>query len=243
MKGLDRLYLLVLLFLCTTTAGEALLQTNLDLRFGLESAQHYVEQKTTRAGSAALRAQPRKDERLYRFFTTDQSWPETIAAISDRHFGLWQSLQKEAGTSQFSMDEDAYSKEIKKRDPYLLGMINDSAPRLYFDFAGHSGTEYILEAIEIRTIDFEEYRGGGFFNNEAWYDILLRHAPGVHVYNIDRRLRFTGSGRTVLRFWSDNWYPNVGMAPQGCYFIDITFVFRVNGKLERVTTGKFKIDV
>ena len=104
-----------------------------------------------------------------------------------------------------------------------------------FDFTGRSETEYVLDTIEIRTIDFEEYRGGGFFNNEAWYDILLRHTLGIHVYDVDRRLRFTGSGRAVLRFWSDNWYPNVGMAPQGCYFIDITFVFRVNGNIERVT--------
>jgi hypothetical protein len=243
MRRLDRRWRFVLLLVSATLVENAFAQTTLHLKFGLESTEHYREESTTITGTAAIRSQPHGNERSYRFFTTNQTWPDFVAAISDRHLALWDSLKKEAKGTPFSMDEETYAKEVQKHDPFLLGMINGSAPQLYFDFTGRSGTEYVLEAIEVQTIKFEEYRGGGFFNCEAWYDILLRHSPGKHVYAIDRRLRFTGSGRTVLRFWSDNWYPLVGMAPQGCYLIKITFVFQVDGREERITTGEFKIDV
>lgn len=214
----------------------------LKLKFGLVDTRFYEEKKATWSENSSLKTSAGK-ETLYRFFAATPALKDELAVMTERHIRIWEILKKESGREAFSMDQDAYSQEIQKRDPYLFGLINPAAPRLYFDFTGLSGYEYILEAIEVRTLAFEEYRDGGFFNSEAQYNIRLRHNPGTHIYPIGRRLRFTGSGRAVIFFSSDNWYPKVGMTPQGCYLIDMTFIFTVNGKTEKVSTGTFKIDV
>lgn len=116
------------------------------------------------------------------------------------------------------------------------------APVLYFDFIGNS-QKYVLESIEIKTIDFDEYMGGGFFLNNAWYDIELKHEKGKHLYKVDKKLQFNGSGRAQLRFWSDNYYESMGMSPMGCYLISLKFNFISNGKMISVETEPFKIDV
>jgi len=107
-----------------------------------------------------------------------------------------------------------------------------------------SSDQYVLEAIEVTTLGFSEYKGGGFFKEEAWYDILLSHTKGKKRYDVSKRLVFTGNGRCELRFWSDNFYENQGwIAPMGEYMIDIEFIFSVGGKRVSVKTGSFKIDV
>ena len=90
---------------------------------------------------------------------------------------------------------------------------------------------------------FEEYSGGGFFDRESWYEIELAHLPGRRVVRVDRRLRFTASGRTELRFWSDNFYPAAGITPMGCYTLRLTFYFTASGGAVSVSTGTFKMDV
>jgi hypothetical protein len=216
----------------------------LKLKFGLVETGFYEEKKATWSENSSLKTSAEK-EALYRFFATTQALKDKLTVMTARHLRLWEILKKESGKQAFSMDQDAYSQEVQKRDPYLFGLINPTAPRLYFDFTSLSGNQYnMLEAIEVRTIAFEEYRDGGFFNSKAEYNIRLRHIPGTHTYPIGRRLVFTGNGHAVIFFSSDNWYPKAGMTPQGCYLIDITFIFTVDGnKTERVSTGAFKIDV
>jgi hypothetical protein len=86
--------------------------------------------------------------------------------------------------------------------------------------------------------------GGGFFKEQAGYDIVLSHKPGKKIIKIEKKLVFSDVGRIQLRFWSDNYYPKQGwIAPMGEYLIDIEFVFSVSGETERVSTGQFKIDV
>lgn len=246
MRAFGRLGILVGRFVFVVWLGalvHARAQAGLSVKFGLENNRHFMEEQVTRQANVSTKAPRDGAEPLFRFFTTKSSWGQAQTGIFARHSKLWQLLEKEAGPKRLEMTQGAYAKVLGARDPYLKGLINDTAPSLYFDFTGLSRTEYVLSSIEIQTIDFAEYRGGGFFNDEAWYDILLKHERGTHAYPIDRRLRFTGSGRTVLRFWSDNWYANLGIAPQGCYTIDVTFVFTVNGQTEKVSTGQFKIDV
>ena len=217
--------------------------TPLQVKFGLENTRYFAEEQAAAGSNRAIKAPRGGGETLYRYFSANESRTAREGLIADRHWKVWRQLQKEAGGGAFGMDQEDYAKVLRTRDPYLLGLVNEAAPSLYFDFTGLSNAEYVLDAIEIETIAFDEYSGGGFFNGEAWYDIVLRHQAGMRSYSIDRRLRFTGSGRAVLRFWSDNWYRSAGLAPQGCYLIDITFVFLVNGRTERISTKPFKIDV
>lgn len=218
----------------------------LKLKFGLESTNFYQEKQATLTDKE-VKEVGKSTQTGYRFFASTAALNKELAAISDRHFQLWELLKKEYGKRDLNLDQETYANEIRKHDPYLAGQINRLAPQLYFDFTGASGTEYVLDAIDIRTLAFEEYRGGGWFNGEGGYDIRLRHLPGTHSYSLfdspSKRLKFTASGRVVLRFFSDNWYQSVGLTPQGCYLLQITFVFTVNGEKERVSTGAFKIDV
>ena len=117
-------------------------------------------------------------------------------------------------------------------------------PKLKFDFIG-STKEYVLDSIEVEVLSFEEYRGGGggFYNNDAWYDVQLHHSGGVSGFAVSTKLRFTGSGSATLRFWSDNFYKGVGLTPTGCYTLSIKFCFLVENKKVIVSTGVFKIDV
>jgi hypothetical protein len=219
-------------------------QPRLKLKFGLESTDLHVEEKAGPSGNASVKTPRKKGAASYRFFTVNPSWHKTFLAATERHAKLWTLLEKESKARPFRIEQAEFAKLVKDRDPYLAGMVTGLAPRLYFEFTdGVPGTEYVLESIDINTLEFDEYRGGGFFDKEAWYDILLRHKPGMYSHDVGKRLRFKDSGRAVLRFWSDNWYPQVGMAPQGCYLIDITFVFTIGGTIEKVSTGPFKIDV
>jgi hypothetical protein len=214
----------------------------LKMRFGLEGTEFHQEKQAVLTAKEVNKVGKSNQTRV-RFFASTAALSKELAEMSERHFQLWEILKKEYGTKDLTLDQDAYANEIRKHDLYLTGQINRVAPQLYFDFTTDSGAQYVLDAINIRTLAFEEYRGGGWFNGEGQYHIRLRHMPGTHSYSPSKRLRFTSSGRVVLRFFSDNWYQTVGLTPQGCYTIDITFVFSANGKNETVSTGAFKIDV
>ena len=166
---------------------------------------------------------------------------DVIQIFFERHWKLWDEFKKQS-SSDSSQTKLNFVKFAKDKDPYYYGIAKSLAPRLYFDFIGET-KEYVLKSIEVTTISFEEYSGGGFSDNEAWYDIELKHLPGTYIYLVDSKLRFTGSGRAVLRFWSDNYYKGASMTPSGCYMISIKFNFLINGQKTSVSTGTFKIDV
>jgi hypothetical protein len=225
---------------------QAFSQTNaLKVTWGRERKFYYDEKSVPKNYSQVNQIEAKKGEKLYRYITTNNEYEGIIMNVFEKHNKLWSNFLKEENTSNLSNQslQAAFKNYSQQNQPNLGGVIKSLAPLLYFDFTGKSGTEYILDSITIKTVDFVEYAGGGFFDKEAWYDILLRHKVGSYTYNVDKKLRFTSSGRTLLRFWSDNYYRGMGMAPMGCYMINIIFNFTVNGKKVSVDTKAFKIDV
>ncbi|WP_321493727.1 hypothetical protein [uncultured Desulfobacter sp.] len=216
---------------------------NLTMQWGLENKRFFQETEVPADASSAIRAQAKPGEALYRFFQINDYYNDVIMGVFRRFHESWNKYS-ENKSSDVSIVKKEFSGYLRRNDPRLSSIIQQMAPTVYFDFLGDSGVQYVLQEIEIKTIRFEEYAGGGFADNEAWYDIELKHLEGIYKYPIGgKKLRFTGSGRTVLRFWSDNYYESMGMAPMGCYDIDITFHFFVNGSRISISSGRFKIDV
>jgi hypothetical protein len=221
---------------------------SIQLRWGLEQRRDVYFEKTRLAQNIAVDS-PKTDldlEKLpnqLRFF--EQSWEGYADGFSrtrceNRHIQLWEQYNSE----NYPIERDAFTKFIRDHDPNCTDFYANLAPVLFFDFVASNNATHVLEKIEITTLGFEEYFGGGFVSKEAAYDIVLSHIKGNHVYKPDLRLRFDGTGRLLLRFWSDNYKPKYGwITPVGIYVIDITFVFLVNGKEVRVSTGPFAIDV
>jgi hypothetical protein len=161
---------------------------------------------------------------------------------------LWDKYRRSAPTPGAHAATDAardrFRAYLASEDPKCVGQLKKTAPRLYFDFTADTAAQFVLERVEVTTLKFSEYRGGGFAEKEAWYDILLSHREGVRAYFPEPRLVFKEHGRVTLRLWSDNFYPSVGwIAPMGEYTIDIRFVFSTADKTVTVSTGPFKIDV
>lgn len=226
-----------LLLLCSPAVSE-----ELRIEWGIERPAFYTEREATARQNAAVNSPRQPNERQYRYFTIADNGYEHLTAterVAKRHWGLWSLYKK---TTQ-SPSPEGYAAFSNKRDPYFAGSVRELAPVLFFDFIGAATREYVLERIEVQTIEFEEYRGGGFTDKEAGYDVVLSHKPGTKTHPVERKLRFSGSGRAELRLWSDNFYKNVGLTPMGCYMINITFHFLSDGKPTKVSTGPFKIDV
>lgn len=211
----------------------------LQMKWGLENEKYFRETNEIDT-SQTSREVTKQRPRTYRFFTTGDAYERIIMRVFERHHSVWSSF-KPTGVD-LAEKKAEFSAFLAARDPLLQGWIRDLAPRLYFDFLGASGQEYVLESISVKTISFDEYKGGGFTEKEAWYDIELSHTTGMKTYPVEGKLRFEGSGRAVLRFWSDNYYESMGMSPMGCYTIDLTFNFLVNGKRRSISTGPFKLD-
>lgn len=228
----------------------------LSMKWGLENTWSYVE--TRRAEGEDLSVASKSKEQKYRAFAfndRDREVREPMLKCFQRHEALWDQFRKSGAqekrsTARAAAPQDADADRLAfeayktKNDPFCSEHAKKQAPRLYFDFVGSPAQQYVLERVEVTTLDFSEYRGGGFAMKEAWYDIVLAHRKGVKAYEVEPRLVFSGVGRVQLRLWSDNFYPQMGwMAPMGEYKIDIRFVFSAGGKTVSVRTGPFKIDV
>lgn len=231
----------LLILLLTVIPTFVYCQDSLVLKWGLESTRYFEEMQVGKAYNSAIRIPAEEGDTLYRFFTTNQKYEKVIMTIFARHNKLW-DLYRESIGKESEPDKKDFISYARREDPYYLGLTKEMAPVLYFDFIGVS-KEYVLESIEIETIDFGEYMGGGFYQKNAWYDIELKHELGKHKYDVDKKLRFVGSGRAELRFWSDNYYKYMGMSPMGCYVINIKFNFICDGSNISVQTNPFKIDV
>ena len=218
-----------------------LTQSKLTVKWGIENTEFFKETMATIEQSSAIFTKAKPNDKKYRFINTTSMYNDVIQIFFERHWKLWDEFKKQS-SSDSSQTKLNFVKFAKDKDPYYYGIAKSLAPRLYFDFIGET-KEYVLKSIEVTTISFEEYSGGGFSDNEAWYDIELKHLPGTYIYLVDSKLRFTGSGRAVLRFWSDNYYKGASMTPSGCYMISIKFNFLINGQKTSVSTGTFKIDV
>ena len=228
-----------LLAVALSSAADA---QKLSMLWGLENTWSYRETKRSLDEDGAVRSKkPQKEYRAFAF-SNDKSVVDPMLQCFDRHFKLWDQYRKTLGGGQPT--KAGFEKFKSGEDPACDQHAKRQAPVLYFDFVSSPKDQFILEAIEITTLRFSEYRGGGFFKEEAWYDLLLSHKVGKKRYDVSKRLVFTGTGRAELRLWSDNYYAGHGwIAPMGEYLIDIKFIFSSDGREITVSTGPFKIDV
>jgi hypothetical protein len=222
----------------------------LSLRWGLDNDWSYYEPPAGRSENEDASYRPKEPKaKRYRAFAFKQGspavlepWLACVNLVMQRYEPYARNAPKPAPGED---PRENYMKHLRQEAPACIGQFKKTAPRLYFDFTSAGTDEVVLEKVEVTTIRFSEYKGGGFAEREAWYDILLSHRPGTKVYLPEPRLVFTGHGRVVLRLWSDNFYPPpLGwVAPMGEYTLDIAFVFTAAGKSISVRTGPFKIDV
>lgn len=228
--------ILTLLLANSTSAQE------LGIRWGLDTPTEYYEEKSATATQNAADWSPaNEDEETFRYFTIiEPAYGNAVFPLFDRAAGWYEDHLHRRG----DRTRRAFLAYVRARDPFLVDSFRRLAPRLFFDFMGSAQTQYVLTDVIVHVLDFSEYRGGGFADDEYFYDIVLVPEPGTYRYEIDSRLRFTGSGRAELTFFSDNFYPSMGLSPMGAYMINLTFRFLANGVTAvEVETGRFKIDV
>lgn len=195
--------------------------------------------------------------------TADQDssyWPDAEpGAETFRYFAVINSLHTSEALPLMQAAERAYQVHVaeggekslaaaraftRARYPFIAAGFRNLAPVLYFDFRGAATKEYVLTEIIVEVVQFSEFRGGGFSDEPTLYDIYLQPEPGIYSHPFENALRFQGSGRAELRFFSENFYEWSGLSPMGAYMLDITFRFRVDGERDiLVSTGRFKIDV
>jgi hypothetical protein len=238
LKGFVRIYLFTVVFFSCLISNA---QVSLKLTWGLENTEYFQETKSTKGESPAYHSKAKNHDKYYREFIHDSKYNNDNYEFLKRRYKLWEAFE-ESTASNKERTKINFLKYVENRDPYFVGMVKRLAPQLYFDFVGIS-KQYVLESITIATVNFEEFKGGGFSTNEAWYDIELKHKIGEYTYLVDKKFRFSGSGHAVLRFWSDNYYPSFGMTPSGKYTINVKFNFDVDGRKVSVSTGIFKISV
>lgn len=251
---MSQYWLATLSFAALASMTDASMAQKVDMKWGLENTYSYYEIKNGRAEDEDLAThRPNSTAQRYRAFAFAEGSTEIrepwLACISD--IGrLWDKFQRQdkasaPGTTAAVDDSRAqFRAYLVRENPNCIGRMMKTAPRLYFDFTSDIDRQFVLERVEVTTLSFAEYRGGGFAEQEAWYDILLSHQMGVKFYFPEPRLVFKEHGRVTLRLWSDNFYPEVGwISPMGEYTIDIRFVFSMGEKTVTVSTGPFKIDV
>jgi hypothetical protein len=249
---MSRYWLAILGFAALASMADTSMAQKVDMKWGLENTWSYYEPVQGRADDEdAAMHRPKSTARRYRTFAFAEAKREVLdpwLSCINWVERLWGVYQRSAPAPSAGAGADAarelFRAHLGREDPKCVGQLKKTAPRLYFDFTTDTAGQFVLERVEVTTLRFSEYRGGGFAEKEAWYDILLSHRKGVKPYFPEPRLVFKEHGRVTLRLWSDNFYPNVGwIAPMGEYTIDIRFVFSTAGKTVTVSTGPFKIDV
>ena len=236
MEWLSRFAALALLLNASVCGAQTL-----QMKWGLENTWSYREVTRTEGQDAALKGKAHgKGFRAFAF-NNDPQVVQVMLQCFERHNDAWDRYREIAGSKATREDFNRYKAE---QDPFCVQNARHQAPTLYFDFVGRSNQQYVLQTIEVRTVAFSEYKGGGFADKQAWYDIILSHRLGQKSYDVEPRLVFSGTGRAILRFWSDNFYPTMGwMAPMGEYMLQLIFVFSTDKGEERVATDIFKMDV
>jgi hypothetical protein len=251
-RPLQRALTLVALALALAAGPGSGRAERLDLQWGLENTWSYREEQPGRTDDvASIGRAGGAGARRYRTFAFNEGMAEVrepwLACI-DAVMGLWgpylEALPAAARGDRSDAARRAFQAHVRERDPGCVAQFRKTAPQLYFDFVADDAAQWVLEQVEVTTLGFSEYKGGGFAEGEAGYDLVLAHRAGLKTYRPEPRLVFKERGRLRLRLWSDNVYPNVGwIAPMGEYTLDIAFVFSVQGRRVTVRTGAFKIDV
>ncbi|MBM4398536.1 MAG: hypothetical protein FJ087_22985 [Deltaproteobacteria bacterium] len=221
----------------------------LAMRWGVENTHAYRD--TMRAEDEHLRvksASPKK-YRTFAFAADDPEVTEPYQTCLQAHQRSWVAYQKAQKPSRVpgpppgsEAARARFRATFATESPTCMAVFKQLAPTLFFDFT-RVGT-FVLERLEVKTLAFVPYTGGGLTTKESWNDLTLPHTPGWKPYPAEPALSFTGNGRLRLRLWSDNADAGAGWATaMGEFLIDITFVFSAAGQEVRVSTGPFKIDV
>ena len=212
---------------------------NVTMKWGLESTNHFRE-RTVYADQAHPDMPTQAQGATFRAFQMNKAGNAAGLRYIQRHGPLLEAYRKAHSTGGQIARED-FVGWAKAADPFYVTLGRSLAPVLYFDFVGKS-QEYVLDQVAVRTFSFAEYVGGGFYDGKAWYDLVLSKMPGTKVVNVDKNLRFTGSGRAEIKFFSDHYYPQVAQTPAGSFWINLNFKFMRGGEQCAVETGKFMID-
>jgi len=227
-------------------APEVTIAQSLNMVWGLENTYSYYEKKEWQPNLTDNA--PATPER-YRYFAFAEGSREVLEPwleCVNRVMNLWKDFKptQPIPGAGIKPTREEFVEYVAQKDPGCIGRFNRTAPVLYFDFTASTDKQFVLERIEITTLSFSEYKGGGFAERQAGYDILLSHSEGMKTYLPEPRLVFKEHGRVTLRFWSDNFYPDhAWVAPMGEYTIEIEFVFTTEGKTVTASTGPFKIEV
>jgi hypothetical protein len=229
---------LIALSLVAPNGAEA--ACNLSMKWGLESTANFRELSQFGDETSAFGSNTKAGPKL-RAFRMSSAGDATIQRYFARHWDILK-VYKSSHPATGPIDRTSFVAWARNTDPFYVSLGRSLAPVLYFDFTGNSQNEYVLDQVEIQTVSFDEYSGGGFYDSKAWYDVELSTKAGTHTINVDKRLRFTGSGRAELTFFSSNYYPGVAMTPQGSFKIALTFIFLRDGEKCRVSTGRFMVD-
>jgi hypothetical protein len=186
---------------------------SLTARWGLQSDVLYEEALEPPGQTSVVKSNSRQRPSIRTFRVRDPQYEQTLLPFLQRHTILT-NLYLETHTSSGTYIPQAdFAAWATRRDPSHVADGISLAPVLYFDFIGATGKLYVLDRIIVQTISFEEYRGGGgFIDDKAWYDLELRTTPGSKTYQVDDKLRFVGTGRAEIRFWSGNYYPSAALS-------------------------------
>lgn len=210
-------------------------------RWGLEGPVVYEAIEATAEQDSSYWPEAPPGAKRYRYFSVINSRYAQVALPLMQAAGRAYEVHVAEGGEKSLV---AFRRFMRERYPFVAAGFRDLAPVLYFDFRGAAAHEYVLTDILIEVLDFSEFRGGGFSDEPALYDIYLNPDPGLYSHPFERALRFQGSGRVELRFFSENFYEWSGLSPMGAYTLDITFSFRMDGEEDiLISTGIFKIDV
>ncbi len=220
-------------------------QDTIKMQWGLQNETFYAEHKTKDLPDSIDGVRKYLPPNSKEFSLKEQvAIDNGMLDCFRRHNMLWSKYTEKCSKENRETQKEEFENYKKSNDLVCGPLFKTIAPELYFDFISSSSDQYVLDSIIIETIEFSEYKGGGFVEKEAWYDIILSPQTGIKSYPVEPKLVFTGTGRVQLRFWSANYYSSRGwISPMGAYILKITFKFLVKGKLIEVSTDKFLMDV
>jgi hypothetical protein len=136
----------------------------------------------------------------------------------------------------------SHTEFMRSNNIRLYARTHVLGPQISFTFSSCTHDSLILSSITIQTLDWSYYPGGGFAVESKWNDLVLSTKKGKKEYFLENRFGFKEKGQLDLRFFTDYFFRQNGMAPLGHFILQINFNFLRKGKVETVSTGVFKLD-
>ncbi len=213
------------------------------LAWNLPNEFIFNEVKASAKSNAGYSPVAKKGEKLYRYIRMAE-----YNYLSQFDFAAyqnsWQRFYSETDTTGISSPElrRRHVAFLQDNNPALYSTTHVLGPQITFNFSSCRTDSIKLANITIETLDWVSYPGGGFAVESKSNDIVLSTKKGNKNYLLDQPFAFKGRGSLDLRFFTDHFFRQNGMAPIGHFLIKINFNFLINSKLETVSTAVFKID-